>query len=164
LIRKQLPKIDKINPSLRSSQSLSHQLVIVGKLMRQPQLCRALIAVAGLHFLLVSFGLPSWPCPIRHGLGIPCPGCGITRAMLALVQGHWATAITIHAVAPIAWVIVLLIGLGAILPIRLRRLVGTQLARVEQRTGLTLVLLLLLMVYWLVRLIFFKELLYSLVM
>jgi hypothetical protein len=58
LIRKQLPKIDKINPSLRSSQSLSHQLVIVGKLMRQPQLCRALIAVAGLHFLLVSFGLP----------------------------------------------------------------------------------------------------------
>jgi hypothetical protein len=132
--------------------------------MRQPLLCRALVTMAGLHFLLVSVGLSSWPCPIRHGLGIPCPGCGITRAMLALIRGDWLTAITIHAFAPMAWVIVFLIGLGAILPTHVRRMVGNRLAQVEQRTGLTLVLLLFMMVYWLVRLIFFKESFYALVM
>jgi len=31
-------------------------------------------------------------CPIHALLGILCPGCGVTRALEALLAGHWAEA------------------------------------------------------------------------
>ena len=31
-------------------------------------------------------------CPIRKGLGVLCPGCGGTHAMLALLHGRFAQA------------------------------------------------------------------------
>ena len=32
------------------------------------------------------------PCPIHRSLGILCPGCGGTRACIALLHGHLAQA------------------------------------------------------------------------
>lgn len=29
-------------------------------------------------------------CPSRELLGIPCPGCGLTRSILLIIQGRWA--------------------------------------------------------------------------
>ena len=31
-------------------------------------------------------------CPMRMLFGIPCPGCGTTRALLLLIQGKFAEA------------------------------------------------------------------------
>ncbi len=31
-------------------------------------------------------------CPIRLGTGLPCPGCGITRAAILLLTGRWQQA------------------------------------------------------------------------
>lgn len=39
--------------------------------------------------LSVLFGTP---CPIRLVTGLPCPGCGITRAAVLFVTGHWQQA------------------------------------------------------------------------
>lgn len=33
------------------------------------------------------------PCPVHTFLGIPCPSCGTTRAIIALVEGRWLDAL-----------------------------------------------------------------------
>ena len=48
-------------------------------------------------------------CPTAATLGIPCPGCGLTRATLAAAQGNIAKAFALH---PLFWLISpLMIGL-----------------------------------------------------
>ena len=57
----------------------------------------ALIAAlyAALHFLGVG-------CPIKALTGVSCAGCGMTRAWLAVLGGHWAEAFACH---PLFWVV-----------------------------------------------------------
>jgi hypothetical protein len=50
-------------------------------------------------------------CPLHGLIGLPCPSCGLTRAMCALVTGEWASAAGFNAlVYPLA----LLMGGGAL--------------------------------------------------
>jgi hypothetical protein len=68
-----------------------------------------------------AVGPPSWRtaiisggpgCPFRSTTGIDCPFCGMTRATVALGEGHWHDALALHPLAPIV-----LIGLCALLAI-----------------------------------------------
>ena len=52
-------------------------------------LAAALAAVAALSLLGVG-------CPIYHFLGFPCPGCGMTRAVLCLLHLDFAGAWSFH--------------------------------------------------------------------
>ena len=38
-------------------------------------------------------------CLFRHATGIPCPLCGLTRAMLALALGDWREVLRLHPLA-----------------------------------------------------------------
>ncbi len=69
---------------------------------------RVIWAGAGAVALLVAlalrfFPLPAGPensiCFVRHFVGIPCPGCGLTRAFAALARGEWAQAVRLHPLA-----------------------------------------------------------------
>ncbi|MBI3161522.1 MAG: DUF2752 domain-containing protein, partial [Chloroflexi bacterium] len=61
-----------------------------------------IIAGAGvLHLGLSLAGLSGWSCPILAATGIPCPGCGLTRASMALIRGDVAGSIQTHAFAPV---------------------------------------------------------------
>jgi hypothetical protein len=46
-------------------------------------------------------------CPSRRLLGLPCPGCGLTRAAVALVQLDWTAAFALH---PMVFVALPLVG------------------------------------------------------
>ncbi len=48
-------------------------------------------AFAGILFFLLPQKLP--PCPLYHITGIPCPGCGSTRATSALLHGDFLRAL-----------------------------------------------------------------------
>ena len=40
-------------------------------------------------------------CPLRAVTGIPCPSCGLTRALAYLEHGHLAQALTFHPFSPL---------------------------------------------------------------
>jgi len=54
-------------------------------------------------------GMPS-PCPFFHLTGLPCPGCGLTRAFVCVAHGHWGEAFRWHPLGPLlfgaAWLYV----------------------------------------------------------
>jgi hypothetical protein len=50
--------------------------------------------LAGLFALAVHSDFPL--CPMASSLGIPCPGCGLTRATLALLHGDVGAALRFH--------------------------------------------------------------------
>ena len=60
--------------------------------------------------------LPLWPCPVASLLGIPCPGCGLTRAGWALLQGDWHQALALHPLAPV--IVPLVAGMAVALLVR----------------------------------------------
>lgn len=56
--------------------------------------------------VLASWTPPDDPalslCLIRRTLGLPCPGCGLTRGLSQLLQGNLARAMALHPLAPLA--------------------------------------------------------------
>ncbi len=51
------------------------------------------LALLVLLFLMHFSGIG---CPFRFFFGIPCAGCGMSRALLELLQGHGAEAVRLH--------------------------------------------------------------------
>jgi hypothetical protein len=118
---------------------------------------------AGLQAGLVGLGLPGWQCPFLHVTGLPCPGCGLSRAMVTLLHGDWRTSLELHAFAPLFVVALLLVAWATILPQQQRAWFIGRLELVERRTGITAILLVSLMLYWLIRLLVFPEVFNNLV-
>lgn len=133
-------------------------------LVRSRKLCLLLVAVAVVHFGLIRLGLPSWKCPFRYGLGVPCPGCGLSRATIELLQGHFDHAFRIHAFAPIVVAVGGLMVSAIVLPKSQRFKLVRLIERIEQRTGFTIILICSFCAYWLIRLCFFTQGLYQSVM
>ena len=50
-----------------------------------------LLTIAAAAMYLLRLG-----CPLLRLTGIPCPGCGMTRAVLALLRGDFAGALQLH--------------------------------------------------------------------
>ena len=62
---------------------------------------------AGLVLMAVSplgmgFALSISICPAAFFFGHACPGCGLTRATIALLQADFARALELNPIAPIA--------------------------------------------------------------
>ena len=49
---------------------------------------------AGIFAAIVGFRMPF--CPLASVVGVPCPGCGLTRATLALAHGELKHALELH--------------------------------------------------------------------
>lgn len=45
-------------------------------------------------------------CGYHWLTGHPCPLCGLTRAMVAIAAGHWADALRLNALTPLALLMV----------------------------------------------------------
>jgi Protein of unknown function (DUF2752) len=126
--------------------------VLAPLLLNRP-MCSAIAGVAAVHLTLVATGLPGWQCPLRYSLGVPCPGCGLSRAVKALVSGHVEQSIAIHAFAPIALGVLMLILLTVLQPRTQQKRMIQQIRQIEQ-LGVSTILIVVFMMYWLVRLLF----------
>lgn len=130
---------------------------ILASLLKNRTVCLAVTGATILQLNLVALGLPGWRSPILSFFGVPDPGGGLTRAIVALLRGDWQTSLTFHAFAPFFVVALTLIAMAAILPSSLNDRIMACVEEVEGRTGLTAILLVGLVVYWLVRLFILRE-------
>lgn len=65
-------------------------------------LLRRASVVFGLSALaLLAIFLEAPLCPTAALLGVPCPGCGLTRATLALLRGDLSGALHLHPLVPV---------------------------------------------------------------
>ena len=117
-------------------------------LLRSRPTAAFLAGIAGAQLALVAFGLPGWPCPLLSGLGIPCPGCGLSRAVIELLRGDWQGAMELHAFSPVVLVAIVMILGTSVLPERRRLPMIQRIERVERRTGISVLLLAGLLLYW----------------
>lgn len=84
--------------------------------MENTELKRALrcSGKAALGLLAVMAGLLLlYHCPFRYFFGVSCPGCGMTRALLAAVRSDFETAFSYHPLFPLLIPAALWIGLRA---------------------------------------------------
>jgi len=125
--------------------------------MRDRKLAGIFTGVALLQGGLVFSGFPGWPCPFLHATGIPCPGCGLTRATVFLLHGEWWRSIRFHAFAPLLVLGFLAIACIAVAPETLRTQIIRRFESFERQTGITGFLLIGLIVYWFARLLIFRS-------
>jgi hypothetical protein len=77
----------------------------------------AMLGIAAVRPLVPFEFVP--PCPLRAITGIPCPMCGMTRGVTALVHGDFAHALSLN---PGSFLVVAL-AVGLLVQWRLRRFV-----------------------------------------
>lgn len=130
---------------------------LLSTILRDRKLGIAICAVAFLQLVFALTRLPGWPCPFFHALGLPCPGCGMTRATLLLVHGEWKQAILMHAFAPVFLIALVVITLSALSPKVYVEALANKAELVERYTGITGLLLIGLIVYWVARLLFMQD-------
>src|SRR5262245_13922973 len=127
---------------------------VLATILRDRRLGSAICGAALLQLLLTLFGLPGWSCPIFHAFGIPCPGCGLTRATLFLVHGDWKQSLIMHAYAPVLIIALAIITFCTVLPRTQVEQIVVKTESFERYTGITFILLSGLILYWLARLLF----------
>jgi hypothetical protein len=121
-------------------------------LLQDRLVARVLLGAGALQLGLSLLGLPGWACPIKTVLGIPCPGCGLTRAMGELLSGDWRHALSTHAFAPIFLLAGAILLAVTLLPNTPRTATISFISAFEKRTGISALVLISLLVYWCVRL------------
>ena len=130
---------------------------IVASILRDRRLALAVSGAGALNLALFALHLPTWQCPLLHTFGVPCPGCGLTRAITLLFRGEWRASITMHAFAPVFLIALIVVGTAALMPERHRPTFVSNIERLEQKTAIPVLLLAALFLYWLARLLFFSS-------
>ncbi|MGB5745896.1 MAG: DUF2752 domain-containing protein [Desulfobacterales bacterium] len=124
---------------------------VLAPLLLNRRLIGIFIGVGVTQLILVATGLNGWQCPIKSTFGIICPGCGMTTAMTLLVRGQWAAAVGIHAYAPLFIVILASMMASILLPAVYLKKFSTTMAILERKTGITAIMMLGMVLYWLLR-------------
>lgn len=124
---------------------------VLGPLMQRRRVI-ALLAIAVIAMMaLTAARVSTWQCPLRSTLGIICPGCGLTRAMVLFIQGRWQASIALHAFAPLVVASGILLVAGSAVPAGLQQKMVARIADFERRTGIAALLVLSALIYWLIR-------------
>ena len=127
--------------------------LVLTSLLEEPGLSMGILGAGVAHVALTGMGLEGWPCPFYKVTGRPCPGCGLGRACVLLLKGHWQDALRIHAFAPVLLVVLAVLAAGLALRGRPKTALCRAISRLEAGTRLDVVLLTGLMVYWFLRLV-----------
>ncbi len=110
----------------------------------------AAIAIAGVgaaQLIGSCFGV-GLPCVFHQVSGRPCPGCGLTRSVLALLRGDVSASIGFHPFGPLLLLGLLTALVAGVLPVKPRQRLLNWVAAIERATGFTALILTLFMLTW----------------
>jgi hypothetical protein len=124
---------------------------VLAPLLQNRWLVGIFLAFGVAQLLLVYTGLSGWRCPIYETLAVICPGCGMTTAVAMLLKGHWQLAVQTHAFAPVILILLIMMLVAIVLPASYLKKFSGSVERLEQKSGLTAILLLSMVIYWLLR-------------
>jgi len=127
---------------------------IVAPLIAHRGSAAAIGLASAAQIIVTILQLPGMQCPLIRLTGVPCPGCGLSRACAAMVTGDPARSLHMHAFALPVLTGVTILLVAACLPTSPRLRMSTAFARLERTTGITFLLLMALLVYWLGRLLY----------
>lgn len=127
---------------------------VLAPILRSRRMSLVLWAAGMAQIVLSTWLGIGWQCITHTLFGIPCPGCGLSRAITALLQGDWQAALALHAFAPLFLLLIGLLGGASLLPEAQRLSMVDGIDRIERQSGLMAWVLGGLIVYWLVRLAF----------
>ena len=96
----------------------------------------------------IAFEVPI--CPFRLCFGVSCPGCGLTRGSLALLEGDWEHMFLCHPLTPILLPMVAIILLWALLKPYHNKRLGVLYSKLGSAGAL--ILLFLILGVWILRL------------
>src|SRR3954471_22451265 len=65
------------------------RILLLTPLVERPLIASGITAAAAIHLTLANAGGHGMGCIFRDLTGLPCPGCGLTQACLALIHGEW---------------------------------------------------------------------------
>ncbi len=91
-----------------------------------PRLLALALLAGSLLLPLLAFDWVTSPqslvlCPLRAVTGIPCPSCGLTRALAHLERGHWAEALKFHPFSPLLFLLALVLIILLLLELATRK-------------------------------------------
>ena len=72
--------------------------------------------VLAASLVLPPSGLGFDLCWLHRFTGLPCPGCGMTRALIAFSAGDWSAALALHPFVLFAYPLFLVLGASALFP------------------------------------------------
>ncbi len=124
---------------------------ILAPMLRKRLTLRILTIAAALQLGLTATGLPGWQCQFNNSIGIPCPGCGLSTAVAALIRGEWQSAAHTHIFAPVFLIGLIFMGILSVLPVCIYRNILHLMALVEQNTGFATFISIALVGYWGIR-------------
>ncbi len=121
------------------------------EMMRSRGLALSLVGIAAAQVLSSMFLHLGLPCAFHETLHIPCPGCGLTRSVMAMGHGQFGYSFSLH---PFGYLMVA--GLLACLfcgvaPRTWRIWFLNRFEKLESTTGITTILLIAFMLLWAVR-------------
>lgn len=135
---------------------LREDKAVVASFLNNKAVCAIILGASGLQVGLSQMGLPAWECPFLDVTGCPCPGCGLTRAIMAMGRGDFQGMVEYHAFAPFFVLTFLLMGLIVVLPQGVSQKIIKGVEFYESRWQISVILLISFVLYWLGRLLFFQ--------
>ncbi len=126
---------------------------MLASLLRDRRVSLVVVGAAAAQVACVAAGVGGWPCPVKLALGIPCPGCGLTRACVALMRGRFAESFSLHAFAPVLLLGLATFAVAGFLPPARREAFACLVGKFERRTKASYVVMAAMLVYWSIRLL-----------
>lgn len=130
---------------------------VVGPLLRNGKLLVVMTLVGVFHAWTAWMHWSFFPCPMLKMTGCPCPGCGMSRSVVAAASGDMRTSIHYHAYGPLMLLVMVGLVVAMLLPRPARLQLANCIEKLESRTAISGLLLGGLVLYWLFRIVYLQQ-------